>query len=184
MIQILCFFVSITCTSEKEETHFNLAGKRVKDLIIVAESIQHGADFSLEEISNIHFSFKSPNEKLVARVERIDTGIESQVYMVSISETDNEYEKKIAEVVNFYGLCWSPDSSKIAYSEGTLVHLADIDGKTKQVIYSGPGGPYPGASFNLKWSENGLQLSFMQVENVRDFELANPSLVTITLGVR
>jgi len=65
-----------------------------------------------------------------------------------------------------------------------MVHIADSDGQTKSTIYSGPGGPYPGASFDLRWSDDGRQLSFLQVEHAQDSELANPSFVTIILGIR
>ena len=184
LIQILSFFICFACTQENEGGYFDLEALQAQDLIKISENIKYEINYSLEEIGNIPSTYKSPDGKKVANVKKMRTGIESQVYMVSISETDNKHEIKIHEVVNFYGLCWSPDGSKIAFSEGTIVHIADSDGKTRQAIYIGPGGPYPGASFNLRWSENGRQLSFMQVENVQDFELANPSLVTITLGKR
>lgn len=184
LLKIISFFVCIACALEEEAGYFDHTALRAQDLIKISENIKYEIDYSLEEIGNISFTYKSPDDKKVANVERMRTGIESQIYMISISETDKKHEIKIHEVVNFYGLCWSPEGSKIAFSEGTMVHIADSDGKTKQTIYTGPGGPYPGASFNLRWSENGRQLSFIQVENAQDFELANPALVTITLGKR
>ncbi|UCF90493.1 MAG: hypothetical protein JSW39_19650 [Desulfobacterales bacterium] len=184
MPQILSFLICSTCIWDQERTRFDLATLRSQDLMKLAENIEPKPDVSLESVGNIPFMVKSPDGKKVAKVVNISGGIESQLYVVSVFAVEEESQIKIAEVVNFFGLCWSPDSSKIAFSEGTMVHLADSDGKTKQIIYIGPGGPYPGASFNLRWSGNGRQLFFIQVENVRDSELANPSFVTITLGKR
>lgn len=92
--------------------------------------------------------------------------------------------REIAQVVNPYGLAWHPEGRTIAFSEGTVVHLVDSDGQTRMLLYSGPGGPYPGACFNLTWSADGRTLSCEQVESVEREELANPSTVTITLNVR
>lgn len=184
MYQILSILICIACVRGKEGKLFDLAAFKAKDLIKLDEHIQSDPSVSLEGVANIPFSVKSPDGKRVAKVEMIRRGIESQVYVVSVSAIDGEPETKIAEAVNLFGLCWSPDGSKIAFSEGSIVHIADRDGQTKQIIYSGPGGPYPGASFNLKWVENGQKLSFIQVENAQDSELANPAIVTIKLGMR
>lgn len=182
MLQILSLLVCNACIWDQKRTHFDLSPLRSQDLIKLAENIKPNPDVSLEGIGNIPYKLLSPDAKMMAKVERLRSGIESQVYVVSLSTIGKESEIEIAEVVNFFGLCWSPDSSKIAFSEGTMVHIADRDGQTKCTIYSGPGGPYPGASFDLRWSDNGRQLSFFQVEHAQDSELANPSLVTIILG--
>lgn len=92
--------------------------------------------------------------------------------------------RAIAQAVNPYGIAWHPESGTIAFSEGTIVHLVDSDGQTRARLYSGPGGPYPGACFNLVWSADGRLLSCDQVESVEREELANPSTVTITVDVR
>jgi hypothetical protein len=182
MLQILSLLVCNACIWDQKRTHVDLSTLRSQDLIKLAENIKPNPDVSLEGIGNIPYKLLSPDAKMMAKVERLRSGIESQVYVVSLSTIGKESEIEIAEVVNFFGLCWSPDSSKIAFSEGTIVHIADRDGQTKSTIYSGPGGPYPGASFDLRWSDNGRQLSFFQVEHAQDSELANPSLVTIILG--
>ena len=184
MPQILSLLVCNACIWDQKRTHFDIATLRSQDLIKLAENIKPNPNVSLEGIGNIPYTVLSPDRKRMAKVERLRSGIESQVYVVSVSTIGEESGVKIAEVVNFFGLCWSPDGSKIAFSEGTMVHIADSDGQTKSTIYSGPGGPYPGASFDLRWSDDGRQLSFLQVEHAQDSELANPSFVTIILGIR
>jgi hypothetical protein len=184
MPQILFFLVCNACVWDQKRTHFDLSTFRAQDLIKLAENIKPDPNVSLEGIGNISYTFPSPDGMRMAKVERLRSGIESQVYAVSVSTLGEASGIKIAEVVNFFGLCWSPGGSKIAFSEGTMVHIADSDGHTKHTIYSGPGGPYPGASFDLRWSDDGRQLSFLQVEHAQDPELANPSFVTITLGTK
>jgi Tol biopolymer transport system component len=182
--QILFFLICNACIRDQQRTHFDLSTFRAQDLIKLAGNIKPDPNVSLERIGNISYILPSPDGMRLAKVKRLRSGIESQVYAVSVSTLGEASGIKIAEVVNFYGLCWSPDGSKIAFSEGTMVHIADSDGQTKRTIYSGPGGPYPGASFDLGWSDDGRQLSFYQVEHAQDPELANPSFVTITLGTR
>jgi Tol biopolymer transport system component len=185
MPQLLFFLAcNAACIRDQNRIHFDLSALRSKDLIKLAENIEPNPNVSLEGIGNIPYPVLSPDGKRVAKVEKLRSGIESQVYVLSVSATGEASGIKIAEVVNFFGLCWSPGGSKIAFSEGTMVHIADSDGQTKSTIYSGPGGPYPGASFDLRWSDDGRQLSFLQVENAQDPELANPSFVTITLGIK
>ena len=182
--QILFFLVCNACIWDQKRTHFDLSTISSQDLIKLAENIKPNPTVSLEAIGNIPYTVLSPDGKRMAKVERLRSGIESQVYVLSIFTMGEASGIKIAEVVNFFGLCWSPGGSKIAFSEGTMVHIADSDGQTKSTIYSGPGGPYPGASFDLRWSDDGRQLSFLQVEHAQDSELANPSFVTIILGIR
>ncbi len=153
-------------------------------MIKLAENIKPNPNVSLAAIGNIPYTVLSPDGMRMAKVERLRSGIESQVYVLSVFTVGEASGIKITEVVNFFGLCWSPGGSKIAFSEGTMVHIADSDGQTKRTIYSGPGGPYPGASFDLGWSDDGRQLSFYQVEHAQAPELANPSFVTIILGFR
>ena len=182
--QILFFLVCNACIWDQKRTHFDLSTISSQDLIKLDENIKPNPTVSLEGIGNIPYTVLSPDGKRMAKVERLRSGIESQVYVLSIFTMGEASGIKIAEVVNFFGLCWSPGGSKIAFSEGTMVHIADSDGQTKSTIYSGPGGPYPGASFDLRWSDDGRQLSFLQVEHAQDSELANPSFVTIILGIR
>ena len=182
--QILFFLVCNACIWDQKRTHFDLSTISSQDLIKLDENIKPNPTVSLEAIGNIPYTVLSPDGKRMAKVERLRSGIESQVYVLSIFTIGEASGIKIAEVVNFFGLCWSPGGSKIAFSEGTMVHIADSDGQTKSTIYSGPGGPYPGASFDLRWSDDGRQLSFLQMEHAQDSELANPSFVTIILGIR
>jgi hypothetical protein len=184
MPQLLFFLVCNACIRDQKRTHFDLSTLRSQDLIKLAENITPNPNVSLAGIGNIPYTVLSPDGKRMAKVERLRSGIESQVYGLSVSTIGEASGIKIAEVVNFFGLCWSPGGSKIAFSEGTMVHIADSDGQTKSTIYSGPGGPYPGASFDLRWFDNGRQLSFLQVEHAQDPELANPSFVTIILGIK
>jgi hypothetical protein len=182
--QILFFLVCNACIWDQKRTHFDLSTLRSQDLIKLAENIKPNPNVSLAAIGNIPYTVLSPDGMRMAKVERLRSGIESQVYVLSVFLIGEASGIKIAEVVNFFGLCWSPGGSKIAFSEGTMVHIADSDGQTKSTIYSGPGGPYPGAAFDLKWFDDGRQLSFLQVEHAQDSELANPSFVTIILGFR
>jgi len=184
MPQLLFFLVCNACIRDQKRTHFDLSTLRSQDLIKLAENIKPNPNVSLAGIGNIPYTVLSPDGKRMAKVERLRSGIESQVYGLSVSTIGEASGIKIAEVVNFFGLCWSPGGSKIAFSEGTMVHIADSDGQTKSTIYSGPGGPYPGASFDLRWFDDGRQLSFLQVEHAQDPELANPSFVTIILGIK
>jgi len=184
MPQLLFFLVCNACIRDQKRTHLDLSTLRSQDLIKLAENIKPNPNVSLAGIGNIPYTVLSPDGKRMAKVERLRSGIESQVYGLSVSTIGEASGIKIAEVVNFFGLCWSPGGSKIAFSEGTMVHIADSDGQTKSTIYSGPGGPYPGASFDLRWFDDGRQLSFLQVEHAQDPELANPSFVTIILGIK
>jgi hypothetical protein len=184
MPQLLFFLVCNACIRDQKITHFDLSTLRSQDLIKLAENIKPNPNVSLAGIGNIPYTVLSPDGKRMAKVERLRSGIESQVYGLSVSTIGEASGIKIAEVVNFFGLCWSPGGSKIAFSEGTMVHIADSDGQTKSTIYSGPGGSYPGASFDLRWFDDGRQLSFLQVEHAQDPELANPSFVTIILGIK
>lgn len=88
---------------------------------------------------------------------------------------------KVAEAVNWGGLAWSPDGSKVAYSEGTLIHVVDHDARTRNVVYAGPGGPYPGTCFDLKW-ENPDTLSFTELESASETDLAYPKRITLRLA--
>ncbi len=146
----------------------------------ISEKVRH--DPSVEMSSQFPVTVISPIKKRTAHIEKLRVGVESIVFAVFVSTINGETRTKIADVANFFGLAWSPESSKIAFSEGTLIHITDSDGQTQKVIYIGPGGPYPGACFDLKWSEDGQKLSFSQVESVNDVSLANPIKVTITLG--
>ena len=150
IINILSFFVLSSCASNNEVAKFEQKPIRARDLISIAEHIKPKSVVFHEEIINIPHSVRSPDGKRVAGAERVRAGIESQVFIVSVSNVDDKSEIKIAEVVNFFGLCWSPDGSKIAYSEGTMVHIADSDGKTKRVSISD--GQEMAASFPLcRW---------------------------------
>lgn len=125
-----------------------------------------------------------PQGKLKALVKELRKGMESVSYGIYVSRHGKSGEVFIAEVVNLYDLIWSTDGSKLAFCEGSILHVADSDGSTRQQIYTGPGGPYPGACFNLQWSATGKEISFNQVEHVSYDNLKNPVEVIITLGKR
>lgn len=124
----------------------------------------------------------SPDQSMIVQLVQKETGIESIAFQIYVTRIKTREKIFIAEAVNCFGLGWSPDSSKIVFSEGTLVHLADSDGATRQMIYAGPGGPYPGACFDYVWSQDGRRLAFIQVENVHDRTLAHPQRITLFLG--
>jgi Tol biopolymer transport system component len=114
-------------------------------------------------------------------VQTVSTGFESRRSRIVLTGP-NRRRVTIGPLVNYYGIAWSPDSSKIAFAEGAVVTIADRDGRTRQVMHTGPGGPYPGACFDLVWSEGGRTLSFTQVENAEQLDLSRPTRVIITLG--
>lgn len=118
--QILFFLVCNACIWDQKRTHFDLSTISSQDLIKLAENIKPNPTVSLEGIGNIPYTVLSPDGKRMAKVERLRSGIESQVYVLSIFTIGEASGIKIAEVVNFFGLCWSPGGSKIAFSEGTI----------------------------------------------------------------
>lgn len=140
-------------------------------------------DAPAEALNRVPHRVKSPDGTRIATVQRLSTGLESTRYRISVAGPGRR-RLRIADVVNYAGLTWSPDGTKVAFSEGALVHVADHDGRTRQVIYQGPGGPYPGACFDLQWSNSGRTLSFIQVENRDQLDLSRPVRVVITLGAR
>jgi Tol biopolymer transport system component len=180
---LLILLLSLLCAEacHQGRRQLDLTSVRASDLRKLNEEVQRGA--SVEGLNQVVGRVPSPDGKRIAYSERMGgAGLESLRYGIYVSDTTERERIKIAEVVNYYGLAWSPDGTKIAFSEGTIVYIADSDGMTKQAVHVGPGGPYPGACFNLTWSEGGQKLSFVQVENARDADLANPSKVVITLG--
>lgn len=136
---------------------------------------------STRGLAHVPSQVRSPDGRWTARARTVSTGRESQSSRIVINGP-NRRRVTIGPVVNLYGLAWSPDNSKIAFSEGAVVTIADRDGATRQVIHTGPGGPYPGACFDLVWSNAGRTLSFTQVENAEQLDLSRPTRVVITLG--
>jgi hypothetical protein len=132
-------------------------------------------------LEHVPVQVRSPDGRQVARAQTISTGRESRRSRIVISGPNRRFTP-IGAAVNYYGLAWSPDSSKIAFAEGAVVTIADADGRTRQVIHTGPGGPYPGACFDLAWSSDGHTLSFTQVENAGQLDLSHPVRVSIALG--
>jgi hypothetical protein len=132
-------------------------------------------------LAHVPLQVRSPDRRWLARAQTMSTGRESRRSRIVLTGP-NRRRVTIGPLVNYYGLAWSPDSSKIAFSEGAVVTIADRDGRTRQVIHTGPGGPYPGACFDLVWSEGGRTLSFTQVENAEQLDLSRPTRVVITLG--
>jgi len=122
-----------------------------------------------------------PAKHGVARVEQFSRGSESRSFRLLVTRS-GKHAITVAKVVNYFGMAWSPDGSKIAYSEGTNIHIVDADGRTRQIIYTGPGGAYPGAAFDLTWSGGGSTLSFTQVENAEQLDLSHPVRIILTLA--
>lgn len=126
---------------------------------------------------------RGPDNRSVARVQQVSRGRESRSSRLVVTRSGRR-AVIAARVVNYFGMAWSPDGSKIAYSEGTTIHIVDADGKTRQTIYTGPGGPYPGAAFDLRWADGGSTLSFTQVENAEQLDLSHPVRIILTLAAR
>lgn len=126
----------------------------------------------------------SPDGTKVAALEKVKILMESQVFRLVVTGSDGGERQVHDQVVNYYGLTWSPDSTKLAYSEGCLVHIVDQEVMFRTTIYTGPGGPYPGACFDLKWAKNGGELSFVQIENAQQPDLSSPIRVIVTLAKR
>ena len=176
VVLLLAAFIAIDQTPESSLT--NVAAARLTSAAVRQE---HSASTAgLERVPSI---VQSPDNRRTARVQQLSQGVESQRSRITI-DGPGQRRTTIATAVNYFGLAWSPDGRKIAFSEGAIVTIADSDGKTQQVIHTGPGGRYPGACFDLEWSKDGRTLSFTQVENARQLDLSRPVRVSITLGVR
>jgi dipeptidyl aminopeptidase/acylaminoacyl peptidase len=145
------------------------------------ESVKLEPGGSTRGLAHVPSQVRSPDGRRIARAQTVGTGLESRRSRIVITGP-NRRRITIGAIVNYYGLAWSPDNTKIAFSEGAVVTIADSDGRTRQVIHTGPGGPYPGACFDLVWSEAGRTLSFTQVENAEQLDLSRPTRVVITLG--
>lgn len=117
-------------------------------------------------------------------VEQLETGLESTTSRIVVTINDKGPYVIVEDVVNVGAIAWSPDGSRLAFCEGTLVFVVDRDGRNRQPLYAGPGGPYPGACLDLAWSSDGSRLSFVQLEHASDPELANPSRVVLALEVK
>jgi hypothetical protein len=124
--------------------------------------------------------------RFVATVSTARAGPESTVSRIVLRARSPSSDRLLfervveKEVVNLFDLAWAPDGSAIALCEGTLVSVVGWAGDP-QVLYAGPGGPYPGACAGLAWSEDGRRLQFVQFEHAADPALANPARVTLTL---
>jgi hypothetical protein len=124
----------------------------------------------------------APDGKKVAHVEQVQQGLESATYTIRVAGPGGGDGVTVARPVNLSDLAWSPEGSKLAYCEGTMLQVVDGDGRTSRRLHIGPGGPYPGGCFDLTWSDDGRRLSFIQVENVHRPELSNPVEVVLTLA--
>jgi hypothetical protein len=121
----------------------------------------------------------APVGEWVAEVGRVGTGLESTSWEIRVTGPGAP-AGPVAEAVNLSGLAWSPDGSKLAYCEGAILRVVDRDGASRTTLESGPGGPYPGACFDLVW--DGDRLSFTRVATAERPELAAPERVTLELG--
>jgi hypothetical protein len=150
---------------------------------LTSESVRVEPGAATAGLERVPTVVRSPDKRLTARVQTLSQGAESQRSRIAITGPGRR-PVTIATLVNYFGLAWSPDGSKVAYSEGAVVAISDSDGRTRTVIHTGPGGRYPGACFDLAWSEDGRVLSFTQVENAQQLDLSTPVRVSITLGTR
>jgi hypothetical protein len=134
-----------------------------------------------DDTESVEATFKTDRRSGSAEVERISTGLESTKSRIVVT-TDNHGPRTIVdEVVNVGAISWSPDGDWLAFCEGTLVSVVNRNGGGRQLLYAGPGGPYPGACRELFWSVDGGELSFIQLEHAGDPSLANPSRIVLTL---
>src|SRR5262245_27059697 len=150
---------------------------------LTGEAVRQDPAASVTGLERVPALVRSPDKRRTAHVRELAKGAESVRSQITIVGPSRR-QIAIATVVNYFGLTWSPDGTKIAFSEGAVVTIVDSDGTTRQVIHTGPGGRYPGACFDLQWSKDGRTLSFTQVENARQLDLSRPVRVAIALGVR
>lgn len=124
--------------------------------------------------------------RFIASVETKRTGLESTVFRIVLRARARQSGGPVREhviekdAVNLFDIAWAPGGSMVAFCEGTLVSAVGWSGDP-QVLYVGPGGPYPGACTGLAWSADGGQLQFIQLEHATDTSLANPARVTLEL---
>ncbi len=169
------------CNSEEPERPFRLSEVHADELLKVSEEIHIGADSIPLEV--LPGEIPSPDGKLLAVVDTV-TIQERKASIISVREFGtNSGGKGIDTVQDCYDLAWSPDGSKLVYSDGTQVHIADADGGTRQVIYAAQKHPVPVICYNFTWQNEGHGFSFVQREETEIADsLRNAMLITITLG--
>jgi hypothetical protein len=178
LIALACVLLPLACASAAQKTGDSL---RIPAARLTSESVRREPGASTAGLERVPSVVPSPDKRRTARVQAISRGAESERSRITVMGPGPS-RVTIATVVNYFGLAWSPDGSKLAFSEGAVVTIADSDGRTRTVIHTGPGARYPGACFDLAWSEDGRVLSFTQVENAQQLDLSTPVRVSITLG--
>lgn len=123
----------------------------------------------------------SPDGARTARLVAAGEGLESARYRLELSAAGGA-PVVVGEVINPFGLAWSPDGSWLAFSEGAVVEAVAAAGGAPVELFAGAGGPYPGAAFDLAWSPDGAELSFTLVFHAGDQTLADPRRVTLSLA--
>ncbi len=118
----------------------------------------------------------------MARLTVIRQAVESSICRLELTDSAGEPIDSIDEIANCYGMAWSPDGNRLAFSEGSLVHVLPAAGGERTTLFAGPGGPYPGGAFNLEWLRDGARLRFDVVDHVSNPDLANPRQVTLDLA--
>ena len=150
---------------------------RAEDLVVVGRTSRPASDRSFRTQAGSLFT--SPDGLWVAKLEELSRGQESTTRRLTVARAREGTQTFSTEVTNLSALAWSPDGRLLAYCEGLIVHVVDSDGQSSQTVYVGPGGPYPGACSDLRWSPEGDSLIFRQIANVFQSDLANPLWVTI-----
>lgn len=158
------------------------AGPPWRAVDVVVADVRRAAA-AAPSVPQVPRSVPSADGQRVALADTGATGPESVTTTLVLRDTRTGERIDLGQVTNLSGLAWSPDGRLIAFSEGTLVQVADADGRTRQVLHKGPGGPYPGAAFDLRWSADGAHLTFTQVQHATDAELAHPETITLDLAL-
>ena len=121
----------------------------------------------------------SPDGLKTLNLKQVATGVETLSYALSIIDHQSRHVTELGNITNFFSAAWSPDSTFLAFSEGSLVHLVASDGENRREIFRGRGGPYPGASVNLTWSADGRILTFVELQHAGRPELQFPQKIIL-----
>lgn len=173
----LAFLVSSCTTIQSSDSRaLDTSPPRASEFVVTDKSFAPASNARATTLEPA----RSPDGARLARARKGKSGMESQNYEIVVEDRNGNW-RIVGNPVNCFGAAWSPDGRVLAYSEGTMIHLVDADGATRNTIYKGPGGPYPGAAFDLEWS-NELSISFIQVESTVHEDLSNPQRVTLQLS--
>src|SRR4051812_36844506 len=82
---------------------------------LTKESVQTEPGASTRGLAHVPSRLRSPDGRRIARAQTMGVGRESRRSRIVITGSGRR-PTTIAPVVNYYGLVWSPDGSKIAFS--------------------------------------------------------------------